>query len=70
MKVRELLERLAPYDPDTEIMVLDGFNGGGLPRTINLGPMSRQITSDYAREVADCEGLVGKDVLVVGYGCY
>jgi len=50
--------------------VLDGFNGGGLPRTINLGPTSRQITPDYARETADCEGLVGKDVLVVGYGCY
>ena len=39
MKVKELIERLKEYDGETEITILDGFNGGGKPRTINFGPV-------------------------------
>jgi hypothetical protein len=34
--------------PDTELMVLDGFNGGGFQREVNLGPTSRTITEEDA----------------------
>lgn len=55
---------------DTELMVLDGFNGGGFPREVNLGPAFRTITEEDAEESGDCEGLVGTEVMVIGYGCY
>ena len=70
MKVREFLELFSHYNPETELMILDGFNGGGLPRTINYGPAPLKITEDHARECGDCEGMVGADVVVIGYGCY
>jgi hypothetical protein len=57
-------------DPDAEIMILDGFNGGGSPREINLVHPSYDITEADASEAADCEGIVGQTVTVLGYGCY
>lgn len=70
MKVKELIERLQKQDPEKEIMILDGFNGGGEPREINLGPKGRTISEQDADQSADCEDLIGKDVLVMGYGFY
>lgn len=70
MTVEELRNRLVHYHPETEVMILDGFNGGGEPREINLGPTLQTITEENADNGADCEGKVGKKVLVIGYGCY
>jgi hypothetical protein len=56
--------------PDLDIMILDGFNGGGEPREINLGPCLRTITQQNANGGADCESKVGKEVRVIGFGSY
>jgi hypothetical protein len=66
----QLIVRLESFHPDIEVMILDGFNGGGEPREINLGPNRRTITEKNADEGADCEGKVGRAVIVLGYGCY
>jgi len=55
---------------DTQVMILDGFNGGGRPRKINFGPSVQVITSADARECADCEDLVGKKCIILGFGSY
>jgi hypothetical protein len=57
--------------PDLPIMILDGFNGGGYPREINLGPIPHTITGDDVKESGDCEEFeVGTEILTMGYGCY
>ncbi len=70
MKISTLIDSLNSYDPSTEVMILDGFNGGGDPREINLGPSERVITEQNAKDGADCEGKVGETVVVLGYGSY
>jgi hypothetical protein len=70
MTVHELITKLLREDMGSEIMVLDGYNGGGSPRTINLGPHKYAIDKDDADGVADCEGRDGEQVIVIGYGCY
>ena len=56
---------------DKEIMILDGFNGGGAPRTINCGPVAERVTQEMRRESGDCEGLkIGTTIVVIGYGLY
>ncbi len=71
MKARELIKRLQQLaDQNMEIMILDGFNGGGTPREINLGPSPHMITAKDADEAADCEMLVGELVYVLGFGSY
>ncbi len=70
MTKAQLIARLESFHPDTEVMILDGFNGGGEPREINLGPTRRTITEQNAKEGADCEGKVGRAVIILGYGCY
>jgi len=70
MRVRGLRDRLDGLDPDDEIMCLAGPNGGGVPREINLGPCERIIAETDAGMTADCEGLVGRTIQVIGYGCY
>lgn len=69
MKAHEFARRLLS-GPDQELMVLDGFNGGGFPREINFGPVPRTISQEGEDECGDCEGMVGEEVLVIGYGCY
>lgn len=44
---------------------LDGFNGGGDPRTINMGPTLRS-EGDYE----DIKSKPGTPILVMGYGSY
>lgn len=71
MKVRDLIERLQRVDPDFEVMILDGANGGGVPRAINLGPTERTVTPDDLDATDDVDGIeLGAAVVVLGYGCY
>ena len=70
MTISELVNQLTAYPPETEVMILDGFNGGGEPREINIGPTDREITKRNAAEGADCENKVGNTVVILGYGCY
>lgn len=68
--VGDLVQRLSAFDQKSPCMILDGNNGGGSPRTINLGPVSHTITQSEADDAADCEGKVGETVVVIGFGCY
>lgn len=73
MKASELIEklkRMQALQGDPEVMVLDGFNGGGHPRALNLGPTLRCITQENADESGDCEDRVGLRVVVIGFGSY
>lgn len=71
MTVREMLEQLSKLHPDCQLMILDGSNGGGDPRTINLGPIAQPITKANIEHTADCEEIPeGEAVYVIGFGCY
>ncbi len=61
---------LSKLDPNSELMILDSFNGAGYPREINFGPIPHVITEEDANESADCEGKVGQKVFVIGFGSY
>ena len=77
MKISELIAQLQELDPETEVAILDGFNGGGQPRTVNFGPVlwdaealeemrALAMTPDYA----DLTSPAGTPIVVMGYGCY
>jgi hypothetical protein len=70
MKVKDLIKELQKLNPEQRIMILDGFNGGGYPRTINLGPTKHRITKEDVDACADCENIFGTTVNVMGYGFY
>lgn len=71
MKVKDLITKLSTLNPEMEIMILDGFNGGGYPRTINIGPMAENITEACVANCADCEEVgLGVEVYTMGFGCY
>lgn len=70
MTIADLIRRLEKLDPTMDVMILDGFNGGGTPRELNLGPASHIITAENAEDTADCEGREGEKVVVLGFGCY
>jgi len=66
-----MIEHLSKFDDNTEVMILDGFNGCGNKRDINLTPSNlRAITEEDAEDCGDCEGRVGENVIILGYGCY
>lgn len=65
MKVKDLIEYLKLYPPNLEVAILDGFNGGGVPREINLGPTNMTL-----RDETDLKTKIGKEIIVMGYGCY
>lgn len=69
MTVTELVKKLSYLPEDTQVMILDSSNGGGIPRELNLVGLQRVSVAD-AEETADCEGLIGDVVIVLGYGCY
>lgn len=69
MKAKDLAAMLL-VNPEKEVMILDGFNGGGSPRTINLGPSVYSITQLDADETGDCEDRVGEEIIRLGFGCY
>lgn len=70
MTVQELMKRLEAFHPSMQVMVLEGFNGGGILRDINSGPKLRTIDQIDANETADCEDRVGENVVAIGYGSY
>jgi hypothetical protein len=70
MTVKELIEALSKYNLESQVMILDSFNGGGYLRTINLGPVEKQVTQEMAEECADSEEFEGELVIALGYGCY
>lgn len=77
MKVKELIERLSKYDPEMEVAILDGFNGGGDPRALNLGPVKwdAEELAEMAElgddpDYSDLSVKSGTPIVVMGYGCY
>lgn len=69
MKAHELAKTLMGM-PNHELTILDGFNGGGVPRTINLGPHVRNLNEQHMNcDTDDIETQSG-DVIVIGFGCY
>jgi hypothetical protein len=74
LKVKELIAALSELNPEMEIMILDGFNGGGYPRHINCKPYKDSPHLISQKDVAncgDCEDIGrGHEVYTIGYGCY
>ena len=77
MKVKELIERLSKYDPEMEVAILDGFNGGGDPRALNMGPvdwdaevLAEMADLDDEPDYSDLSVKPGTPIVVMGYGCY
>lgn len=77
MKVRDLIAKLEKLDPDLEIAILDGFNGGGEPRTINFGPthwnkdrLAEMKKFNIPPDYSDLDVEDGTEIVVMGYGCY
>ena len=77
MKVKELLKQLSKLDPEMEIAILDGFNGGGQPRCINFGPtvwdtdtLEEMAEFDMIPDYSDLDVNEGMPIAVMGYGCY
>ena len=72
--VRQLIDRLSTQfkdDMDKEIMILDGSNGGGIIRNINLGPSLHSVRMEDIQESGDNEYRVpGAHIVVIGFGCY
>lgn len=70
MTVKDLVDSLKNFDQKAEIMILDGFNGGGHPREINCGPFTHEVSTNDESSTADCEGWTGREAVVMGFGCY
>lgn len=76
MKVKELVAMLLEEDQESEIAILDGFNGGGQPRKINFGPVvhdPKDPEIDWPHEMNDYSDLDtpdGEKIVKLGYGCY
>lgn len=69
VKVEDLIKYLSELPQGSEVMILDGFNGGGSPRKVNLFG-ERIVTKEDAHACCDCEGLEGRSVFLLGYGSY
>jgi hypothetical protein len=71
MKIKDLISELNKFDQEDEVMILDGYNGGGNPREINFGPKQISIKEDFIENCADCEEFdVNSKVVILGFGCY
>lgn len=70
MTVQDLILRLQNFKPDFQVMILDAPNDDGVPRRINFGPVYQYVDFTDADQTADCEELVGQDVVLLGFGCY
>ena len=77
MKVKDLINELSVLDPEMEVAVLDGFNGGGQPRAINYGPqvwdtetLEEMADLDDSPDYSDLSVKEGTEIVVMGYGCY
>ena len=77
MTKAELIKRLEGFSDETEVSILDGFNGGGQPRQINLGPLlfdpndkSHTFVGDERQDYSDLNTPKGGKIIVMGFGCY
>lgn len=77
MKVADLIKELSALDPNMEVAILDGFNGGGQPRCINFGPttwdketLEEMAEFDDLPDYSDLSVKEGTEIVVMGYGCY
>ena len=70
MTVGDLVAELLKLKQDRKIMILDGHNAGGYPRTINFGPARYIIKKSDIEACGDCEERQGEHIYVIGYGCY
>lgn len=74
MTKSELIDRLNAIPGDPEICILDGFNGGGAPRTINFGPLlfngMAEFAGDERADYSDICSAAETPIIVIGYGCY
>ena len=73
MTKRELMTELFKIKGNPEIAILDGFNGGGIPRRINFGPIdiipSKEDKDSEWSQTADLEDKT-ETIILIGYGCY
>jgi len=76
MLVMQLIEQLSQLPQTLEVTILDGFNGGGIPRDINLtphvyDPKEWEWTTNKERDdYSDIHTPTGQPIVVMGYGCY
>lgn len=71
LTVKDLKSRLDKFDDNLEVMILDGFNGGGNPRRINIGPLKAEIGPDDIDSCSDCHIYnVGDEYVQIGFGSY
>jgi hypothetical protein len=70
MKKKELIALLDKFSDDQEVFILDGFNGGGYPRTINFGPILYKVSLEDVEESSDCNHMEGAKIILLGYGSY
>lgn len=71
MTVSELLHSLWELDGNLEVAILDGHNGGGQPRTLNLGPhLEERDGNGDDRDTSDLCDIEASSWVVLGYGCY
>jgi len=68
MTVKELIIYLSDFDENQEVMIRDGFNGGGDLRTINCKTESTMNFEDEG--VYDDKELLGTKVVELGFGNY
>jgi hypothetical protein len=74
MTKNELIGLLNKIEGNPEIAILDGFNGSGVPRTINFGPLLFSgipaFSGDDQADYADINSAPGTPIILMGYGCY
>lgn len=68
MTVKELKDYLNKFDDNQEVMIRDGFNGGGNLRIINCKTESSMDFEDEG--VFDNKELIGTKVVELGFGNY
>lgn len=67
----ELIKALEKFDPNLEVAILDGFNGGGEPRAINFGPHVESNKDAWIKlDYRDLESDENSPIIVIGFGCY
>lgn len=71
MTVRELIERLQEFDGGLEVAPIDGFNGGGHPRTLNFGPVLEERSGNGSdRDTSDLQDTEAAAWVAIGFGYY
>ena len=71
MYISELVKKLNKIKRecgDIEVTILDGFNGCGQPRTINMGPFE-EFASEH-EETEDIETQGDTNIVIMGCGSY